>query len=98
MEKIIFVILVVLAFTGTSSCANTQCGAWNKGSDWRCAKDNSPGNQIHIESTCDGCTVNYMVGMWHSPCHKKGTLDKNEPGSASDSGTNIDFPAADRGK
>lgn len=95
--KSILIILVVLALIGLSSCANTHCGLWGKDA-WRCAKDNAPDDWIRVSTTCSGCNVKFMVGTWHSQCHKKGSNDKTESGEAGESGIDFDFPAAAKGK
>lgn len=68
------------------------------GLEWRCAKDNTPEDQIQVRSTCNGCSVNFKIGVWTSQCGKPGV---NEFTHADTVGPNVkqyDFPRADAGK
>lgn len=99
--KNILIILVVLALTKISSSANTQCGLWNKGKEWRCAKDNAKADKITIKTTCNfACTVQFKIGKWTSKCHKKGknySTDTYAVGAGPGDNKSFDFEAAGDG-
>jgi hypothetical protein len=72
----ISVVFMCFLFSPPAFSAATQCGI-HKGDGWRCAKDNYQADTIRIgnESTR---SVSLKVGIWTSPCGKKGAEISNK--------------------
>ncbi len=71
------VLLMVFVFSPPASATATQCGVHNKGSEWRCAKDNFQADAVRIGNESNR-RATFKVSTWTSTCGKKGALVSDE--------------------